>query len=341
MRRRNSYIDILKFIFAVIVVLRHAELAICGHLAVEFFFMVSGYFLAQKANSYNSSIRIFDEVTVYTKKRYFSFLPYTFVAAILSLCCNFFFNKWSVKTLILNIIYSIPDIMLLQMEGIPLYAATGVSLYLSALIITIVVFYPILLKKEISPFVFGLISVSLYGFVLTNYGSLENPGKWLGLCYIGTLRAFAGVAAGTFLYFICEHLKKKQFTIRINIGITLICNIILFFCISGMIKIKTASISDIYIVGGLFISLISIFSEKNYLNTFFNHFNLSFFAEASFAIYLGHFYVVTNIINCDWSLIKMVVVSTVLIILCSSVIHFGGLFIKKIFVKILKAKGDN
>lgn len=49
MINRKSYIDLLKFFFAIIVVLRHAELAMCGHLAVEFFFNGKWLFYCSKS----------------------------------------------------------------------------------------------------------------------------------------------------------------------------------------------------------------------------------------------------------------------------------------------------
>lgn len=59
--QRNIAIDILRVLFALIIVIYHVPygspntttLFPCGYLACEFFFMISGYFTARKAASRN------------------------------------------------------------------------------------------------------------------------------------------------------------------------------------------------------------------------------------------------------------------------------------------------
>lgn len=297
--------------------------------------MVSGYFIAQKASKLYCNEKVIDEVIGYTKKRYLSLIPYTFVATIMSLCCNFFFNDWSIKQLVINSVLSIPDIFLLQMEGIPLFAASGVSWYLSVLIMTIIVFYPILLKKQTNPFAFGLLSLLIYGFLITNYGSLENPGKWLGFCYVGTLRGFAGVSAGITLYIVTQKsIWENNCNPLFIIIFTILSNFLIIGCICRMIFLRESSYLDIYIVFGMYISLIGIFSEKNYVSVWLNKYNMTIFAKASFAIYLGHYYVVTNIINCPITKIQSIVFNVVLIICVSIIIHFCGRYIYKMLIRI-------
>lgn len=59
MKQRNAMLDITKFIFSVAVLLLHANPIVEGHelftmrkgyLAVEFFFIVSGYFMMRSIN---------------------------------------------------------------------------------------------------------------------------------------------------------------------------------------------------------------------------------------------------------------------------------------------------
>ena len=59
MKQRNTCIDFLKFIFALIIVCYHTtgfynmgshSLCVSGYIGVEFFFIVSGYLLANKAD---------------------------------------------------------------------------------------------------------------------------------------------------------------------------------------------------------------------------------------------------------------------------------------------------
>lgn len=73
MEKRNGFVDFLKFVFAIIILFHHSvELFrgsntyfISGYIAVEFYFMVSGYLLAKKSEcsltSDNCSKSIYDE----------------------------------------------------------------------------------------------------------------------------------------------------------------------------------------------------------------------------------------------------------------------------------------
>lgn len=58
MEQRNAMLDITKYVFAVVILFLHANPFVDGHkifamnkgyLAVEFFFVVSGYFMMQSA----------------------------------------------------------------------------------------------------------------------------------------------------------------------------------------------------------------------------------------------------------------------------------------------------
>lgn len=55
MKQRNGVIDFMRFIFALLVILHHAILfhkpIIAGYIGVEFFFMVTGWLMAEKQMS--------------------------------------------------------------------------------------------------------------------------------------------------------------------------------------------------------------------------------------------------------------------------------------------------
>ena len=96
MEKRNGFVDFLKFVFAIIILFHHSvELFrgsntyfISGYIAVEFYFMVSGYLLAKKSEhslTDNCSKSIYDENIKAFIRKVKSFFPYILVAALFSI----------------------------------------------------------------------------------------------------------------------------------------------------------------------------------------------------------------------------------------------------------------
>ncbi|MFZ2924574.1 MAG: hypothetical protein WA039_05640, partial [Gemmiger qucibialis] len=89
-KARNGNIELLRFVFCVGVVLFHAWYVRRGYIGVEFFFIVTGYFLAEKICRLNarettcpSLENAMKEATWDVLKRYRLIFPYFLVATVL------------------------------------------------------------------------------------------------------------------------------------------------------------------------------------------------------------------------------------------------------------------
>ena len=217
--RRVGTIDFFKFVFAVIIVLYHAGgfyntandgICVSGFISVEFYFMVSGYLLALKASRYRGG-NLFDADLDMLKGKLLSIFPYMLLAVLAS---NAFamIGAWSTEKLSYNLLFSLSDLFDLQMLGFPLYAATGVSWYLSVLFFVSFLIYPLLCRRRVlfSKDIGPLTAVWVMGYIAATSGYLNDPGTWWGTFFKGMLRGYADIALGCACFEITRWLDSEE-----------------------------------------------------------------------------------------------------------------------------------
>ena len=109
-KARNGNIELLRFVFCVGVVLFHAWYVRRGYIGVEFFFIVTGYFLAEKICRLNarettcpSLENAMKEATWDVLKRYRLIFPYFLVATVLGFIVRAYAQQWDSATILLNL----------------------------------------------------------------------------------------------------------------------------------------------------------------------------------------------------------------------------------------------
>lgn len=71
-------LNLMRFVFAIIIFLFHVNILPRGYIGVEFFFLLSGIFLYKKYNSTDKEYNLLFDL----KKRYITFFPYTTLCII-------------------------------------------------------------------------------------------------------------------------------------------------------------------------------------------------------------------------------------------------------------------
>lgn len=216
-KARNGNIELLRFVFCVGVVLFHAWYVRRGYIGVEFFFIVTGYFLAEKICRLNarettcpSLENAMKEATWDVLKRYRLIFPYFLVATVLGFIVRAYAQQWDSATILLNLQLIPADFLYLQNFGFSVASTTGVLWYLSAMTFAVWVLYPLLrrhygLTVQATPAAILLI----LGVILQNCGSLDAPCTLLfGWVNTGMLRAFAGILGGVVANRAASTLKK-------------------------------------------------------------------------------------------------------------------------------------
>lgn len=142
----NNSIQFWRYLFTCVICMLHFEVEYfageqpvfrCGYLVVEFFFILSGFFLMKHAeNSRDSSLTY----TLQKVKRFYPDLLISWGLLIFNLSWLF---KYDLKTVIGEIFSHIWEYLLLNSTGITWNILNGVTWYLSALLIARSMLIPI------------------------------------------------------------------------------------------------------------------------------------------------------------------------------------------------------
>lgn len=301
MKQRNAVIDFLKFIFALIIVFYHTagfitpkSLCVSGYIGVEFFFIVSGYLLANKADR-EKNVDIYEANTVMIKQKIIHIFPYFFTASVLGNLIYIISNNFVVTSISDHMLYTITEFLGLQMFGFVGFIATGVSWYISVLLIISFLVYPILCKNRLkyTKYIAPLISCFILGYLACTSGNLSNPGEWLGFTFKGMLRGLADISIGCISYELKNQLDKTE-----NYDRNILASVEVFGVVVPIlfgIFHKRVDSHDFFIIPLLAISISIIFSNKSFLSKVFKAKVFNSLGIFSLSIYLNHYYVKENI----------------------------------------------
>ncbi len=222
MQKRNHMIDLLKFIFSLVIMLRHSEMMFQGDLkykhipflggsrAVEFFFIVSGYLIAAACLN-----RKYGNAMEYMWHKIKPFLLPVWISWLVSFIgIHAISENVDIQTILSDALYSIFDLLFLRNAGFRGISYIGTSWYISALMLsTLLICVPLMRYRE--TYVFWLAPVSaimILGHLSHECGHIVDIDQWMGIAYKCQLRAFAEINLGIFLYGVCLYLKKVNFT---------------------------------------------------------------------------------------------------------------------------------
>lgn len=299
--QHNYEMDFLKLLFMFIIVALHSEnilghrvIVFSGALAVEFFFLVSGYLLAKSADKViflrennNSTIRIGEETIKFIIHKYGLIFPALLICIILNVGIRAYFGARSFD----YIIYSVWELFCGQMYGFTPYCSTGVEWYLSTLFAASWIVFPMYLKNRdvFKNVVAPLITLFVLGWISMTYGNLgDAPGTWSGFWFKGMIRGIAEVSAGVICYSVAQKLAKINWTKWGHILLTIIEIICYIVAITYMI-FKVSGPQDTILFLVLMIAVSISFSEQSYIVKLFVNKKWSYCAKFSSVLFFCHF----------------------------------------------------
>ena len=298
---RNGEIDFWKFIFSLIIVIHHSYFFIPnqtryffgqGSICVDFFLIISGYFMAnsmcRKKLEYTPETIGSDTIKfIFGKIK--SFLYYYIFASVVIFITTLIKDGVAESLLtgkIFNIIFSA---LFLNMTGLPDYNLISSSWYLSAMLLCMMIIYPIFRKNKnlfinvIAP----LTAILLYGYIMKESGYVGGPSEWYGFIYKGVLRGFAGICLGCVAYNISEWLKKQNITKIIS----LLLSVYETLCITGLIVLlgyKVPSNGAAALIFFFFTAFVIISSKTACINKIYQYNIFEYLGKLSMAIFLIH-----------------------------------------------------
>lgn len=224
-KSRNYFIELLRFFFAVLILLYHGLAFLApdssflrctnGAVAVEFFFILSGFLMANSAKKkIGDTANIGKDSVDFIKKKYLSVFPYHLFSYVCSFIVAVILGSLTVVGAVKLFVNSLPNLFMLDMVGLPYTMVAGYVWFVSAMLIAMAVLYPIL-RRWFSVFtniIAPVLGVLLLGWLAQTYGRLTYISFWTGLTFKGVLRAVAEIAFGCAAFALCERLKERDFT---------------------------------------------------------------------------------------------------------------------------------
>ena len=223
--KRNTTIDILRLVFALIIMLHHSRYFLgydrCvfagGSLAVEFFFIVSGFLMAKKAAGPGSPA---------AEKEGGDFGTARFLLGKLDAVLPEMLAGWLIGFAVIAAADSLPaasladklkeylwEPLMLRMTGIYTGGFNGVTWYISSMLLCMAVLYPLtrrypdMMTKVAAP----MISLLLLGYLCRNFDHPREPSEWLGFTFKGNIRAMAEISLGIAAYRISARISRIEF----------------------------------------------------------------------------------------------------------------------------------
>lgn len=332
MKKHNGIISFWKFMFCIMIICFHGSifanettktvLFAKGSIAVEFFFLVSGYLLCKSAlkngvENNSDTNRLGIDTFKFIIKKIKSFLPYILVFYLCGLITNIYYLKLDIN----DILLSVWDVLLLGIAGFRKTEINGVVWYIGAMLISMWVIYPLIRKYKYSYIyiIVPIIVIILSGWMSHEYINLRDPYQWTGFFNKGLIRAFIELNSGSLIYVLSEKIKQTNFTKLGQLFITVIeiCGFILPFYMSQyMIK---ASRYDFIVLIILSMAISIAFSEKTLEYKYFCNKIVYFLERLSLPMFLSHIFIRTIIYN-EKRLINFTYNEKMLILIFSTIV---------------------
>lgn len=354
-KNRNVLVELARFLFSILVVGYHVQMSMNndiadifenGALAVEFFFLISGYFLArsiEKINANENRRNTAIETAKFMKNKVKGILPTHITAIIAVIIVILVFDLTNAGNLLLK---GLPSVFLLQ-GGALWYNGYADALivpewYLSSMLISMLFMFPIglLLRKKLKGYWVTLIVLCVVAIPALAFGL--PFGFNTNLVYY--LRAWGEMCVGMFAYYlsilIANHEFKKPAAITLKVvelfgyGAPIILGIV-------PISANLQPVCMVVTVVGVFAAISITFANKGVSITNEKLSKLfAYLGSISLAIYLFHPVIITLLdyayIGCaQWVKMLIVFPSTILLAVIFRLICFG---IQKLILHIKNTK---
>ena len=292
---RNGKIDLLKFLFAVTVAIYHFnctteyknEIFNSAYIAVEFFFLVSGYFMAKTLSKLENrkNIDVLKESLKFSKKKYMSIFPYHVYAYVLTIIFWIPYFKLSAKEWLLKVFESLPSFFLLRMFGFRIPSWLMAEWYLSSMLIIMFVLAPIIIRyrKIYTYYIAPVLSIALTAVIFKKCNTFNVFILEGNLVWLANARALAEISFGIIIYEVTEKGLFDKFNRKLLLFAEFVCYLITFtYAFKELDRTLEPSVLLVLIIG-----VTLTFNKKTSLN-FLNNKFVYFLGKLSLAVYLCH-----------------------------------------------------
>ncbi|MBR1416904.1 MAG: acyltransferase [Bacilli bacterium] len=349
MSKRNGLVGFWKFMYALMIVVYHGAPFVNGgnfaffrngYLAVEFFFIISGFYLAKQVdNNKNDTNKLGVETFELIVGKIKKYLPLVLIAWLIGLFINFIYYDMNFY----KFFTSFFDLFFLRMSGLKTFVINGPLWYLSAMLIVMLLLYPLLRKHndKFSLIICPLIFILGYGYLNAHYSNLNlYSNEWLGPIFIGLFRALCGMCFGIFISYLSSRYKDIKLTKFGKMFNFIFSSILLGIPFIVSTIVKQPAQFDYVLLLSIGFGILIITDESKVLFSFSNNKIFMYLERFSMVLFINHWncrLVLLKVLNKDAGYITNLLVYVLSAIFICVIIDFIANNKKvKYFFKIIK-----
>lgn len=282
--KRNGMIELLRFVFAFSLISRHAGrltdaghvFLYGGHIAFEFFFILTGYFLYDHSRKMDrGEIPAQENAFSVAFKRCTRYYGYLLAPWLISFVVRAFFDWPGLPALMQIFQKSIPQLLFLSAAGMD-GQTLGVRdfneqfWYASGMFLAISILWPLIRRWKIhfAAAIAPAFASLYYGYCFHTWNSIGPVGDWMGFGCAIIPRALAGMCLGCFCNVLVHIVPSHRLSKKGNAMVSLLQIGILLLILSNM-EYRAGSTDMIQIIY-FFLLIFLTLSETTALNRICN-----------------------------------------------------------------------
>lgn len=301
--RHSSMIDLLRFIFAMMIVLFHFNSVVKlpkplfngGNLGVEFFFLLSGYLMAVSATRkpHDLAQSAGRDTRDFIARKISHLMPDYYLTWLMAfLTRELIINKNTLASLAGKLASQIPELLFIVEGGLALDKGLQITWYISAMLLVMLACYPLLRRYE--DFFLKVAAPCLTAVLLAGgyyrFASLNGSHYLIwGLFFKTMYRALMGILGGCTVFTLSQMLKKLRSNRATKMLFTLLevalyGAIVAYYALSGHQKADFGIF--VLTAMALMVTVSGISASENIASNFAGFF--SFLGKLSLPLYLAH-----------------------------------------------------
>lgn len=320
---KNTFVELLRFLFCIVILIHHSgsllkegQAAVLpnGAIAVEFFYMLSGFFAMKHIARFKEKPEMkMGYCMSYSFDKIKKVLPFALIGMVALYA--FYFGIGDKETALLYKIYSLKNLpfeaSMLTMTGIIPVTMTDIRntplWFLSALFIVLplVMYLAMRFEDVFKGYIVWILPPVLYAYLCNKYTAIFAWGSYGGFLYGGVIRAFADLTLGFGIFYALELLQNR---IKKNVPMKICGTIISLLLLAYTIKFCATEVlvmDQIIVTYFIFVMLILVLGDYTYFGFTDKCFlakPLSYLGSLAMPVYCLHWAVYTYLNKWAWNM---------------------------------------